>query len=133
MSLYVDSSAFTKLYVDEPESSSAAELLRGEHWTTGRHTYVEVRRALHGTLDDSALRRARKSFEGNWRDTEVVELDETTCGLAAGLAEMTGVKTLDALHLAAAQRAGAPTAPFVTFDRRQAEAARSLGWAVAGA
>jgi uncharacterized protein len=43
------------------------------------------------------------------------------------------VKTLDALHLAAAQRVGGPELTFVTFDERQAEAARSLGWTVVGA
>jgi predicted nucleic acid-binding protein len=63
----------------------------------------------------------------------IVELDEVTCETAAGIAEMTGVRTLDALHLAAAQRAGGPGFPFLTFDVRQAQAARTLGLAVVGA
>lgn len=40
-------------------------------------------------------------------------------------------RTLDALHLAAAQRAG--VASLLTFDLRQAQAARNLGLTVVGA
>ena len=50
----------------------------------------------------------------------VVELDETTCDLAADLAELTDARTLDALHLAAANRAGQGAITVLTFDIRQA-------------
>jgi predicted nucleic acid-binding protein len=40
------------------------------------------------------------------------------------------VRTLDALHLAAAQRVSAPGVSFLTFDLRQAQAARALGLTV---
>jgi len=132
MTIYVDSSALAKLYLDEPDSDAATEILVDEHWTTARHAYVEVGRALHRALSGSPLRRARESFEDNWGDVQIVELDEKTCREAVDLAETTGVRTLDALHLAAAQRAGAPRLTFVTFDHRQAQAARLLGWTVVG-
>ena len=51
--------------------------------------------------------------------------------LAATIAEQTGVRTLDALHLGAARRLGA-TIGFLTFDVRQAVAARVLGFSVLG-
>jgi uncharacterized protein len=54
------------------------------------------------------------------------------CDTAAGIAELTGVRALDALHLAAAQRIGGAAVPFLTFDVRQAQAARSLGLTVVG-
>jgi predicted nucleic acid-binding protein len=63
----------------------------------------------------------------------VVELDEATCETAAPIAELTGVPTLDALHLAAAQRVGGAAVPFLTLDLRQAQAARALGLTVVGA
>ena len=53
-----------------------------------------------------------------------------TCDIAADIAEMTGARTLDALHLAAARRLGGAAVPFVTFDVRQAQVARTLGLAV---
>jgi hypothetical protein len=40
------------------------------------------------------------------------------------------VRTLDALHLAAAQRVSTPGLGFRTFDLRQAQAARTLGLTV---
>lgn len=52
---------------------------------------------------------------------------------AATVAETTGVRSLDAIHLAAAQSAGGTQLTFVTFDLRQAQAARSLGFTVLGA
>ncbi|HSH60843.1 MAG TPA: PIN domain-containing protein [Acidimicrobiales bacterium] len=57
----------------------------------------------------------------------VVELDAATCELAATIAEHTGVRTLDALHLGAAQRAGGQALTILTFDVRQAQAALLLG------
>ena len=45
---------------------------------------------------------------------------------------MLGVRSLDALHLASAQRIQVPGLTFLTFDLRQAQAARSLGFAVVG-
>ncbi len=65
------------------------------------------------------------------RTSRIVELDAATCELAATVAEQTGVRTLDALHLGAARRLGAGIS-FLTFDVRQAEAARSLGFRVLG-
>lgn len=56
--------------------------------------------------------------------------DEATCESAATIAEMIGVRTLDALHLAAAQRISAPGVGFLTFDVRQTQAARALGLTV---
>lgn len=46
---------------------------------------------------------------------------------------MTGTRTLDALHLAAAERAGGSALRFLTFDMRLAQAARSIGFIVVGA
>jgi uncharacterized protein len=133
VTVHVDTSAVTKLYVEEHQSPIARELLSGARWSVARHTYVEVRRALHGRLRGDRLGEARDAFEQAWRDADVIELDNETCRMAADLVETTSVKTLDALHLAAAQRAGGAELTFVTFDHRQAEAARSLGWTVAGA
>lgn len=130
---YVDASAVVKLYVEEPESPRASELLDAR-WTTGRHTLVQVRRALAQTLAGVELEAARARFGEDWRAVDVVDLDSRTCARAATLAEETGARTLDAIHLAAAERAGADQGlPIVTFDRRLADAARGLGWTVFGA
>lgn len=134
MSLYVDSSALLKRYVDEPDSAEADALLRSDPAPlTARHTVVEIRRNLTRLLSERDASAARRAFLGDLAAFSIVELDAVTCETAAGIAELTGARTLDSLHLAAAQRAGGPDSPFLTFDRRQAQAARSLGFAVLGA
>lgn len=135
MSLYVDASAVLKLYVEEPESSRARMLLADPTlWTTARHTRVEVRRNLVRVASGAELVALRAWFEDHWADTTVVELTADVCEQSAELAETTGVRTLDALHLGAARAVGADDGlPIVTFDRRLGDAARSLGWFVLGA
>lgn len=134
MSLYVDSSALLKRYVEEPDSHAAEALLLSDaSLLTARHTLVEVRRNLARLLDGRDLAAARAAFATDLEALSVIELDASTCESAASIAEVTGVRTLDALHLAAAQRIGGPAVPFVTFDVRQAQAARALGLTVLGA
>lgn len=133
MSIYVDSSALLKIYLDEPETDAAERVLGGRRWATGRHTLVEVRRNLHRALEGDALSRARRRFADDWRELDAIDLGEAASELAAELAERTGVRSLDALHLGAAGLAGGGRLPFATFDRRLANAARSLGWTVLGA
>jgi uncharacterized protein len=134
VTIYVDSSALLKLYVEEESSDRTRQILSGDvYWVTAMHTLVEVRRALSRLLEGETLEQARRIFDDHWRGMEVVALDEETCERAAELAEETGARTLDALHLAAADRVGGGALDLATFDARQADAARSLGWNVVGA
>ena len=131
--VYVDSSALLRLYVDEPESIACERGLDShDSWVTARLTEVEVRRNLARLLQGKALRYARSDFETDWGRMYVVELDPMTCSTAAQIAEATGARTLDALHLGAAQRVGGGALPLLTYDVRQAQVARSLGWYVLG-
>ena len=131
MSTYVDSSALLKRYVEEADSAAADALLRADPaLLTARHTIVEVRRNLARLLSGRDLVTARAAFADDLRSISIVELDEATCESAASIAEATGVRTLDALHLMAAQRVSEPGVSFLTFDLRQAQAARALGLAV---
>jgi uncharacterized protein len=134
VTLYVDSSALLKRYVDEADSDDADAILRSDRsLLTARLTLVEVRRNLARLLADASLPSARAAFADDMAAISIIELDRVTCESAATIAETIGVPTLDALHLAAAQRIAAPGVAFVTFDVRQAQAARSLGLTVIGA
>lgn len=133
MSTYVDASAFLKLYFEEPESPACRELLRSDpDWVTARHTLVEVRRALSRGLKGRELAEAQREFVRNWNRTMIVELTEDVCESAAQIAEASGLRTLDALHLGAAQHIGSGRVTLLTYDVRQAQAARGLGWSVLG-
>lgn len=134
MSLYVDTSALLKRYIAEDDSESFQQHLRDDPiWISGRHTEVETRRNLARLLEGRSLGEAQQSFRDDWARTNIVELDSVLCGMAADLAEVTRARTLDALHLAAAQRVGGGQLPLLTADLRQAQIARGLGWTVIGA
>jgi predicted nucleic acid-binding protein len=130
---YVDSSALIKRYVDEPDSELAVALCASDDvLVTSWITLVEVRRNLSRLLTGKPLAAARAQFLADIDAIALVSLDETTCTLAAGIAEDLGVRSLDSLHLASAQRLLIAALPFVTFDRRQGHAARALGFTVLG-
>jgi predicted nucleic acid-binding protein len=131
VSTYVDSSVLLKRYVEEADSADADALLRADTaLLTARHTIAEVRRNLARLFSGRDLASARAAFADDLRSISIIELDEATCDSAAWIAESTGARTLDALHLAAAQRVSAPGVSFLTFDLRQAQAARAIGLSV---
>ena len=133
MTLYVDSSALLKRYVDEHDSEQAESLMAADPvLVTSRLTEIEVRRNLARLLEGTYLNDARRQLTGDLDAFALVALDATTCGEAARIAEETLCRSLDSIHLAAALRAGAATT-VLTFDVRQAHAARSIGLAVRGA
>jgi len=57
-------------------------------------------------LEGEAHRDAVATFRADWWRFEVVEVDVALCELAADLAERTGARTLDGLHLVAAPSRG---------------------------
>ena len=133
MSLYVDSSALLAGYLDEPRGAEFAGFLRSDSdWVSGWHTYVEIRRNLARWLEPAPRGAALEEFEADWHRTRKIDLDPGLCLRAASLAEQTAVRTLDALHLAAADRVRWPGRSFVTADAALGRAARSLGWTVLG-
>lgn len=132
MTLYVDASAILKRYLDERDSDVAeAHLASDPVLATSRITEVEVRRNLARLLDPSPALDAKRRFADDLDAFALIALDGVTCADAASIAEQTGCRTLDSLHLASALRCGAGTT-LLTFDIRQARAARDLGLAVVG-
>lgn len=132
MTLYVDTSALIKRYVQERDSDVAELLMSTDPvLVTSRLTEVELRRNLTRLLDGDDLVRARRRAQADLDAFALVDLDATTCNEAARVAEQTLCRSLDALHVAAALRTGQSTA-LLTFDIRQAQAARSVGLSVVG-
>ena len=78
-------------------------------------------------IEGGIMAQARAAFLADLGSLSIIELDADTCRTAASIAEASGLRTLDALHLAAAQRVAEPGMRFLTFDLRQARAARALG------
>lgn len=133
MTLYVDSSALLKRYIDEHDSALAVELMASDPvLVTSRITEIEVRRNLARLLTGVTLDRMRQQFAIDLDAFALVALDASTCNGAAAIAEHTMCRSLDAIHIGAARRAGQSTV-LLTFDVRQARTARSIGMSVVGA
>ncbi|MEZ5382733.1 MAG: type II toxin-antitoxin system VapC family toxin [Microthrixaceae bacterium] len=133
MTLYVDSSALLKRYIDEHDSGVAVDLMNDDPvLVTSRLAEVEVRRNLARLLDGEALDAQRQALSSDLDAFALVSLDPTTMNAAARIAEQTLCRSLDAIHLGAAMRAGSATT-VLTFDLRQARAAREVGLGVLGA
>jgi predicted nucleic acid-binding protein len=134
VTIYVDSSALLKRYIDEDDSDDFNEILTAdERWLSSRITWLEVWRNLGRRLGASVVAPARSGFSTDWRRMLVVEIDARLVEHAGQISDLTGARSLDALHLAALQRAGPNQIPLVTADLRQAQSARLMGWTVLGA
>ena len=132
--IYVDSSALLKRYVEEPDSDYANELLASDSvLVTSWITLVELRRNVARLVEPSSVSALRAQITADLDGMALVSVDEVVCDLAADIGEQLGVRSLDAIHLACARRLRVPTLTFLTFDLRQAQAARSLGFTVVGA
>jgi predicted nucleic acid-binding protein len=134
MTTYVDSSALLKRYVSEPDSEFAISLIDADEvLATSWLTVVEVRRALSQLLHGNELTSTLQVVHDDIERMALVLPDALTWQAAADIAVALSVRSLDALHLACAQRLRIPNLRFVTFDVRQAVAGRALGFAVLGA
>jgi predicted nucleic acid-binding protein len=116
--LYLDSSALVKLVIAEDESAALRRYLR-RHRARASCVLarVELLRAArpHGT---AALTRARRLL----RRLDLVQLDDELLDDAAML-DAGILRSLDAIHLAAARVFGDELTAVVTYDGRMAEAA----------
>jgi uncharacterized protein len=125
VAIYVDSSAIVKLAVREPESAALRRyLLRKRPLVSSALCRAEVLRALL-PAGEEAIARGRSIL----RRFDLVRLNDRVLN-AAGLLLPTGLRTLDAIHLATAQRLGDEVRALVTYDGRMAEAARQLDYRV---
>lgn len=133
MTLYVDSSALMKRYVEEIDSDVAQEILGSDPvLVTSWITMVELRRNIARHLNGTELVAAQAQATSDLDAFAMVMCDEAVATSAASIGETLGVRSLDAIHLASAQRLRIEGLGFVTFDLRQAQAARSLGMRVLG-
>lgn len=117
--VYLDSSALTKLVIDEPESPSLQTVLQGRSLMTSRVAVVEVTKSVarsNPIADPSKI----LSF------VTLLELDADVASLAATTGGA-GLRALDAIHVATALLVGAELESFITYDTRQSEAASAAG------
>lgn len=126
MSAYLDSSALVKLVVAEDESLALRRALRRHpSRVSSALARVEVVRAVRAYGVEGSTR-ARVVMRG----LDLVPIDDGILDAAARL-DPAVLRSLDAIHLASALRLAGELEVVITYDRRMAEAARSLGLVVA--
>jgi len=123
--LYLDSCALVKLVVPEAETDVlGATFSGGTFWATsdlGRTEFMRVVSRREPGLTDDARRVMRAVM--------TISLDRDTYDLA-GRIQPARLRSLDAIHVAAALSLGADLKALVTYDKRLAEAATLNGLTV---
>jgi uncharacterized protein len=123
---YLDTSAFVKLIVDEPESATLRTRLR--RWpdrVSATLLRTETVRALRRSGNAHLVGDARRMFGA----VHLVGLDEPLLDRAGDLGPAP-LRSLDAIHLAAALAVGSDLGVLVTYDDRLREAALAQGLSV---
>lgn len=132
---YFDTSVVVKRYVAEPGSTIARTLLRRYRCLSSAILPVEVmsavnRRRAGGDLAAADFGAIISRLAEDRRRWELVPVTEPLLALAEDLIQRHAIRTLDAIHLAAAltfRNMSGLRVPFVTADIRQREAAEPTG------
>jgi uncharacterized protein len=126
--VYADASALVKLLREEPESAPLRAFLAGADLLCSELALVEVPRAIRRAVasDPRLPLETLLSLAGELFDAlALLPLDRDLLS-AAGAVSEPALRSLDAIHLIAAV-ALSPLDAFVTYDERQAAAARLAG------
>ncbi len=123
MAHYLDTSALVKLVVTEPETAALRAWLGGADRVpvASDLARTELLRVVRRAVPDRVLR--ARAVLGSITLTQVT----TSLFEEAGRLEPTALRSLDALHLAAALDLGDDLDSLVTYDDRLAEAAQLNG------
>ncbi|MEE9416931.1 MAG: type II toxin-antitoxin system VapC family toxin [Acidimicrobiales bacterium] len=120
--LYLDSSAIVKLVVGEPETVALKDCLAGAATlVSSALARTEVLRAVlaGGT-------KTQRVAELTLARLELLRIDDRILQIAGELLP-TGLRSLDAIHLASALAFGESLAEVVCYDLRLSEAAKAAG------
>lgn len=119
---YLDSSALVKLVIQEPESRPLETHVRSARGLASCGlARVEVVRAVR-PMGREAVANARALL----RELDLVPLDDALLDAAADLQDGR-LRSLDAVHVAAALMLAEDLTELITYDARMADAARAAG------
>jgi len=123
---YLDTSAFVKLVVAEPESPALRRAIaRWPQRASSTLLRTETIRALRRSGNTGQIPAARRLLRG----VSMVRVDEPLLDRAADL-EPAELRTLDAIHLASALEIGQDLGVMIAYDIRLQAAAQAYGLVV---
>jgi len=125
--IYMDTSALTKLLIAEPETPElrawlAVQSAQGEYAATSALGRVELMRVVARYGEPGQSERARYLLDG----LDVLPLTEPVMALAETIGPP-NLRSLDAIHLAAATQIEHELTAFVTYDHRLSDGCREVG------
>ena len=122
--VYLDSSAIVKLIVAEPETDALfAELAQWPDRVSSALAEAEAHRALRRTRQSKAV---HARADAVLQAISLIRIDAPVLARAAQFVRP-DMRSLDAIHLAAALTMGDDPEAFITYDDRQAKAAEAEG------
>ena len=126
--LAVDTSALVRRYVRASGHGLVTEAMaEARTWCASALARAETLQALHHVaVSQGQHDRLWHALRTDWDRFHVVPLDDRCLARAVEIGATFRVRSVDALHLAAADRLPRPVR-YLTFDRRQIPAAAALG------
>jgi predicted nucleic acid-binding protein len=118
-----------KRYLEEEFSQQCEEIIvRYQDKYISQIGVTETLINLRKRLSAAEFALATKLFEADIAIFNIIEFDEATSYLAVEISKGSNLATLDAIHLASAASLGSKTIDFLTYDKVQRKAAKSLGF-----
>ena len=131
MTIALDTTALLARFLDTPARPVIVEAMAEDpDWCASALALSEALMLVDRLGDDPARTdELRRAIRDDWERIHVVPVDQRCLDRAAELGRTQPLRTVDALHLAAADRLPTPTT-FATFDPSQIPVAASLGFDV---
>jgi predicted nucleic acid-binding protein len=127
MTLFIDTSALVKRYVEEPGRDVVVAAMEADDvWVASELARTEASLTLaRVAATPRQLDRLHRLLADDWDAFHVVPVDDRCLAAAAELGANHGLSVSTAIHLAAASRLPKPVG-FLTLDPRQVSAAVAL-------
>lgn len=131
MTLALDTSALLGRYLSGPHRQVVIDAMAADHVCCASALALAEALGMVDRVCDLPTDgdRVRRALRDDWERIHVVPVDQRCLDRATELSREQPLRTVDALHLAAAGRLPAPVT-FVTFDPRQIPVALALGFDV---
>lgn len=131
MAVFIDSSALINRYFDDTDHQFVVDAMDADPvWCVSAIARTEVQLSLHrlalGPFDQQRL---WSRFRDDWDHTHVVPVDERLLVRATEVGSQFGLRTIDAIQIAAADRLPRPVS-YLTLEFGQIPAAIELGFDV---
>jgi len=132
MTIFLDSTGLLARYLEGPARATALDAMAADpDWCASTLALPEALMVVDRLGDDpSRTDELRRAMRDDWERVHLVPVDQRCLDRAAELGRTQPVRTVDALHLAAADRLPRPVT-YLTFDPGQIPVAMALGFHVA--